>query len=590
MPTIHLLDSATADQIAAGEVVERPSSVVKELTENSLDAGATRVDVELEAAGRELIRVSDDGSGMDAADLALSVKRHATSKIRDSTDLSRLRSFGFRGEALPSIASVSHFEIQSRAVGSAVGQRLRVDGGAESQLEECSWPQGTRVEARQLFFNTPARLKFLKSDSTELERASRDLLALAVAHPQVAFRLRHGERQLLDLPRTHDSRQRLAQAWGASTLDQCLPLSYEGHGMRLHGWAGRPQLNRSNRSGQWLFVNKRAVEHRSLGFTLAQAYGALVPAGRHPIACIFLELSSEEVDVNVHPAKREVRFRDERALLGAIHNAVKAALGEARLLIEARLETAAYPDFAKAGPWPQTSSPPQGQWTGESSLAGFGDQHLRQAAAAPHQEASGWMPAPEPSREDWPAPLAQLHNSYLLCQDAQGLVLVDQHAAHERVLYEKFLRSLGSGLPKAQRLLLPQRLELAGAEAERLRAWIPGLGELGLDLSDTGDGLFFVQSIPSFLKAVQVAPLLQDLLESVPHEADEDPTGEFRREVAALMACRAAVKAGDPLTLEEMRGVMADLAACEIPWSCPHGRPPLVRLSLEELEKYFQRR
>ncbi len=589
MSKIIVLDQATANQIAAGEVVERPSSVVKELVENSIDASATRIDIDLEHAGRGLIRVSDNGLGMDAQDLTLSIKRHATSKLSNAAALNQVSTFGFRGEALPSIASVSRFEISSRAQGSNEAYLFKVEGGQEAQIQPASMSHGTQVLVRDLFYNTPARLKFLKSDTTELSRIEASLRHLALAHPQIAFKLRIDGQVALDYPRAQQgAAERVGQILGSGFLGESVTFDETRGELRVWGWAGKPALARGQRSGQYLLVNRRAVEHRQLGFLLAQAYGSLLPHGRHPLAVIFLELPPDLVDVNVHPAKREVRFRDERMWMGLLHNAISDSLPKDELLVRARLDerNMAYTQSFQ----PATLPYPQAAPLASAYAAPWLVPHIH-AAAAPHQTYSGQVAyAPVPERQDWPTPLAQLHRSYILAQDSEGLVLADQHAAHERVLYEKFCLALEKRDIKSQRLLLPQKLSLPKDQARRLNQWLEPLTAMGLELQDLGEGVFYIQSIPNFLKNVQVTALLQDLLEDLDPALDKDPLGGFRSEVAAQMACRAAVKAGDPLTLDEMQHLMADLAACKVPWSCPHGRPPLVRLSLAELERYFQRR
>jgi DNA mismatch repair protein MutL len=584
MPKIQLLDSATADQIAAGEVVERPSSVVKELVENALDAGATRIDVDLEEGGRKLIRVSDNGLGMGPEDLALSIKRHATSKIRQASDLAHIDSFGFRGEALPSIASVSRFTLTTReAEGTA--HQIQVEGGQMGTLSPASRAQGSTVEVRGLFYNTPARLKFLKSDGTELSRALADLSQQSLAHPQTSFQVQVDGKASLQLPAVAEAFQRLDQLWGRSLAQAALPVEHSEEGLSVRGWVAPPQLSRSNRSGQWLFVNGRVVEHRQLGFHLSQAYGSLLPHGRYPVAALFVQVPSQDLDVNVHPAKREVRFRSESAVLNALRHAVTKALTAADLYTSLPSASVRQEGAAPYGQpsWPAAPSAREGEALFQLSRSG----------SAPHQSSSVFqVPVASAVREDWPRPLAQLHRSYILCQDAEGLVLVDQHAAHERVLYEKALRAMESGALKSQRLLLPQRVQLTEPQAARLRPMLGPLSDLGLELEDVGGGLFFISALPDAFRSVPAAPILQDLLDHSPEgeAAALDPAAAFKQETAAMLACKAAIKAGDVQSLEEMQQLMADLSRCELPWSCPHGRPPLVKVSLAELEKIFQRR
>ena len=597
IPKIHLLDSATADQIAAGEVVERPSSVVKELVENSLDAGAVRIELDLEEGGRKLIRVSDDGEGMGPEDLALSVKRHATSKIRRAQDLEAVATFGFRGEALPSIASVSHFMLTTRTASGEACQ-IRVEGGRAGAVSPASRAQGSTVEVRDLFYNTPARLKFLKTDGTEVSRALADLSQQALGHPQASFHVRVDNKKSLELPAVKEAQQRLEQLWGRSLAQVALPVEGAEEGLSVRGWIAPPQQARSNRTGQWLFVNGRVVEHRQLGFHLAQAFGSLLPHGRYPVAALFVQVPPADLDVNVHPAKREVRFRREAAVLGALRHAVSKALSDADLYT-------ALPATAVQSPTPAAQgSPSYGSWSPGGRPASYVPSspvsseadalfHLSQSGTAPHQGASAYpVPVSGAVREDWPRPLAQLHRSYILCQDAGGLVLVDQHAAHERVLYERSLKAMAEGRLRSQRLLLPQRLQVSEIQAQRLRPMLESLSELGLELEDVGGGLFFISALPDAFRSVPAAPLLQDLLDHDPdrESADLDPAQHFKQETAAMLACKAAIKAGDALGLEEMQQLMADLSRCDLPWSCPHGRPPLVKVSLAELEKIFQRR
>jgi len=589
MPRIKVLDSEVADQIAAGEVVERPASAVKELVENALDAGASRISVETAEGGRKLILVADDGEGMASADLGLCVLRHATSKISASADLWDLHSFGFRGEALPSIASVSRMAITSRRREAAEAWCLKVEGGQASPQEPAGLAEGTRVEVRDLFFNTPARLKFLKAQATENGRIQQALTSLALAAPKAGFSLRQDGRLALDW-QACDLESRARQALGAEFMDASLPLSLDSPAARVRGWVGRPHLHRGNRGGQWLFVSGRAVEHRLFNFTLAQAFGSLIPAGRFAQALVFLELPAGQVDVNVHPSKREVRFVRESEVLAAVRHAVQAALGKAQLSVPLALD-ASRPALAAPA---QGSEPVQGSSRLFEPSVEYGTQ------PASHQAESGWMPAApasaggaEGAPEQGPAlplALAQLHRCYILCQAPEGLVLVDQHAGHERVLYERFLKSLERGDAGRQSLLLPLKLELGPADAERMQAWLPALAGLGLELSDLGGGAFYLMSLPAAFKQVDALPMLLDLLEEDAGGRQEDPSAWVRQEAAARLACRAAVKAGDALTLEEMRHLVAELFCCELPWACPHGRPPFVSVSLVELEKHFKRR
>jgi DNA mismatch repair protein MutL len=613
MPKIRLLESAVADQIAAGEVVERPSSVVKELVENALDAGATSLRVEIEGAGRRLVRVWDDGEGMEAEDLFLCVRRHATSKISEAADLERLGTFGFRGEALPSIGSVSRMRLVSRARGAESAWALEVDGGTVGALKPEGRAQGTTVEVRNLFFNTPARLKFLKSDATENGRVVADLGQMSLPKPGTAFYVTVDGRKSLELPAVQSPLERLHRLWGASLGEAALPLEHSEGELRVTGWVAPPQLSRGNRSGQWLYVNGRVVEHRQLGFHLAQAFGSLLFHGRHPVAAVFVEIPPHLVDVNVHPAKREVRFRQEAQVLDAIRHAVGAALRKAELF--ATLPEAAPPSRSASipgGAWNAAASPSrwgapsapspeavanaaslfQAPLVGERLSSDAVDAAPIGMGARPPQAADLSGTGVDVQRPDWPVPLAQLHRTYILCQDSQGLVIVDQHAAHERVLYERHLKLFAARGVRSQRLLLPQRIQVSAAQEAILAEWLPALSELGLELESVGSGLFFVSALPEFLRHVEAPAFVLELLEpqAVRQPESGDRLEDFRRETAARMACRAAVKAGDELSWEAMGAILKELSRCEIPWSCPHGRPPLIRMPLKDLERFFLRR
>jgi DNA mismatch repair protein MutL len=593
MAKIQILDALVADQIAAGEVVERPSSVVKELAENSLDAHALNVEVETLEAGKRVILVSDDGDGMDKDDLQQSVLRHATSKIRSAEDLWDLQSFGFRGEALPSIASVSRLSVISRAKDSLNAWKLSMEGGQNRALEPSGLGMGTRIEARDLFFNTPARLKFLKAPSTEDARVVSALQGLAFCHPQSGFKLRQDKRETLSWKGVDTLEERVSQILGGSFLDEALHLDMDSSAAQVRGWVGRPHAHRGTRSQQWLFVQGRCVEHRLFNFTLSQAFGSLIPPGRYASAVVYLTLPKGSLDVNVHPAKREVRFVRESDVLSALRHAVQKSLNAANLSVPVSINL--------ANPGPQHFQSPQAYPHNDyASVPRLFDSHAEsgQSTLAPHQQASGWMPEPAEAQghhqstdhSKHPVALCQLHRSYIVCQSAEGLVLVDQHAGHERVLYERMLKRLQQGSLARQALLLPQKLSLGPAQAARLKAWNQTLDLMGVEITDLGGNDFYITHLPSLPRQWSMAPLLQDLLDTADEEKAADPGEWLKQELAASLACKAAIKAGDPLTLEEMRSLIIELFQCEIPWSCPHGRPPFVSLSLAELEKYFQRR
>ncbi len=587
--TVRRLDPLLIDRIAAGEVIERPAAAVKELVENALDAGAHRIDVAIAAGGRDLIRVSDDGSGMDAADLALSVERHATSKLPDG-DLSAIRSLGFRGEALPSIASVSRLEIRTRPRGGAEAFALTVDDGAAGEITPAAHPAGTRIEARDLFAATPARLKFLKTDRAEAQACHDAVARLALGRPDVRFQFTTDIGSGFDWPAGTLS-ERLRQALGAEFVDSALALDETREGVGITGFVAVPTFNKANAQGQYAFVNGRAVRDKLISGALRGAYLDYLPRERHGVAALFLALDPREVDVNVHPAKAEVRFRDSALVRGLIVGAVRRAL-------ETALTRAAAPGAAqalaamRAPAWtPRPTRPLGWDWRASPAAPGFAEpaQAGFSAFAAPSTRAP-----PEPAAAEIEAPLgaarAQLHGNYIFAQTRDGVVIVDQHAAHERIVYERLKRQRDEAGVERQMLLAPLVVDLDPASAAALVDAAETLARLGLIVEAFGPGAVLIRETPTLLAGADFVALTRDLADAL--RADDGTEALERRldHRLATIACHHSVRAGRSLKAEEMNSLLREMEATPGAGQCNHGRPTYVELKLADIEKLFARR
>ena len=599
--TIRLLPETTVNRIAAGEVVERPASAVKELVENSLDAGAARIDVVIRDGGRTLISVADDGAGMTAAELELAVRRHATSKL-PGDDLENISTLGFRGEALPSIGAVSRLEITSRPEGAAEAWVLTVEGGRADAPRPASGTPGTRVEVRDLFFATPARLKFLKTPRTETSHALDVVKRLAMAYPETAFSMGDGTRSLLKLaPAGGDlfaaRLDRLAAIMGREFADNALAVEAEREGVRLTGHIGLPTLNRGTAALQFLFVNGRPVRDKLLFGAVRGAYRDLLAGDRHPLLALFVEAPPDAVDVNVHPAKTEVRFRDtglvrglivgalKHALAGAGHRAsttvAAAALGAARPGGGSAMFPAARPSSAAPG------AVPAGRGLAERAAA----YH----APLPDLEAPPGAPATEEPEEppaDYPLGVArcQLHATYVVAQTVDGMVIVDQHAAHERLVYERMKKALQSQGVARQGLLIPEVVELGEEGAARLCARAGELGELGLAIEPFGVGAVVVREMPALLGEADVQGLVRDLADEIAEYDEALSLKERLADVCGTMACHGSVRAGRRLNVAEMNALLREMEATPHSGQCNHGRPTYVELKLADIERLFGRR
>ena len=672
MNRVHLLPEQVANQIAAGEVIERPASIVKELVENSLDAKATRITVEIQAGGRSLVRVIDDGLGMSRDDALLCLERHATSKIRKAEDLAAITTMGFRGEALPSIASVSRFTLttRERADNSPEGTQVIVNGGKIVEVKAAGSAPGTSVEVRQLFFNLPARRKFMRTEETEAAHVQHYLTLAALAFPEVAFTFVKDGRAVWQLP-AHKSgpgaaeklaalRERLRSLLGEAKLlpvaftteffepretqelesfETALPTNPPPHvppaphssPFRLWGLIGVPGVSRSTREDQFVFVNRRPVENRGINFAVLEGYHTALMKGRYPVCCLFLEIDPAAVDVNIHPSKREVKFHREGDVRRSVAQGVREALlkfhspgtSEENILhptpniqrpiesmpaISAAVETGELPNFGATSA--KSASPAPQQTPLRMSFApkppASGNQPTRPAAAAStdiptgkptvaHGEA---IPPAAPRGPTSPSPLLSVPlrlvgvvgRLYVVLESDRGLVLLDQHAAHERILFEQMLERLERGAQSpAQRLLLPETLELSPRDANFLRSQLATLTRLGVGLSEFGERTFLLDALPPFVKVADARSFALNLVDELKAAGQEVNSARLGEHVVAKTVCRHAVKANDPLKGRELENLVEDLRRCAMPYTCPHGRPTIIEMNYRELERKFGR-
>jgi len=609
--TIRILPPATVNRIAAGEVVERPASVVKELVENAIDAGAAHIDVIMDAGGRTAITVTDDGHGMDRDELALAVERHATSKLPDGDDLLRITALGFRGEALPAIASVSRFTMTSRAAGAEAAWSIAIDAGRKADPAPAALARGTRVEVRDLFYATPARLKFLKTPRTELDHAAEAVNKLAMAHPRIAFSLTADGRQVVRLAAVPalvgddddgGRLERLAQVMGRGFADNALQIDAEREGVTLTGYASLPTLNRGTARAQHLFVNGRPVRDRLVIGALRGAYADVLARDRHPLVALFITAPPDAVDVNVHPAKAEVRFRDTGLVRGLIVGALKHALAAAGHRAATTVGEAALAAFRpNDGGTPILPMAPHrggGYGHGVPTRLPAG---LAEAAAAYHAPLAGDIAAPsgrvEPDEAEQAAmayPLGaargQLHATYIVAQTDDGIVIVDQHAAHERIVYERMKAALAASGVARQGLLIPEVVELDAAAVARLAERADELAELGLSLEPFGEGAVVVREMPALLGESDIQGLVRDLADELADMGAATSLRERLDEVCSTMACHGSVRAGRVLNVAEMNALLREMEATPNSGQCNHGRPTSVTLKLADIEKLFGRR
>ncbi len=599
-PRIHVLPSALADQIAAGEVVERPASVAKELCENAVDAGARRVDVEIEAGGRRLIRVVDDGCGMTAAEARLALQRHATSKIACADDLWGLATFGFRGEALPSIAAVSRLTLRTKMAGATAGFRLLVEAGVETDAGEVGMAEGTQMEVRDLFFNTPARLKFLKSESTEAANVSEAVLRLGLAHPEVHFRLRGNGRVALDLPPHRDMAERVRAALarrGAKVLHEA---EGEEGGIKVRAFLASPEDAAPAGRSTFLFVGRRFVRDRALLHALAQGYGELLEKGRYPLAALFVDVPGQELDVNVHPQKLEVRFSRPQEVYAAVRHVVGRAVARAPWLAVSPIRAYTLPPESVAQVDEDRPLPPRPARDRQASFSAAFPQspefdEKRGSSRYPTLLRDEALPAEaQPASRGFFGALGyigQLRRTYLVCEGPSELVLVDQHAAHERIMFERLRVAHRQRAVVRQRLLFPIPIELdeVATAAAREAATLEALAGLGFEVESFGPSTILLRAVPDLLKDVDPKPLLRDVLHRVAEGDSLRLAEENFEQVFATMACHGALRAGDIVAREAAVTLLGQLDAVDLHSHCPHGRPVLLRMSIAEIEQRLGR-
>ena len=617
---IRLLNDDVASQIAAGEVVERPASVIKELAENALDACAQSVTIQVGEAGKRLIEISDDGDGIPAEEMELAVARHATSKLRSADELFRIQTLGFRGEALASIASVSRFTLVSRARGAEVGARLRVEGGRLTVIEPAGVPVGTVVQVEDLFYNVPARLKFLKRDQTERQAIDALVMRYALAYPNVRFHLTHDARAALQTSGRGDRREVLAGLYGVEIARQMLEVSFEEENLRIAGFISPVALTRSNRKEITFFINGRWVQDTALSAALMQAYHTLLMVGRYPLSALFIELNPEDVDVNVHPAKAEVRFRNSDKVFSGVQRAVKRALlayspvppvygsgWQNRLPgqgsgasggIDPAWDMLRSDRTQTPGSWDSLEPSGIDPFTDEVTAVDSSVDQAGQAVDGAAVETAGTVPAGAEQAELSPGglpllrPIGQVGMAYVVAEGPDGLYLIDQHAAHERVLFERFTRQRAqeeSARMPSQALLEPATIHLPPTSANLLQDQLDTLERLGFEIEPFGPNTFRVRAIPALLTGADPQAAVRVVVEDF--EEDETPLqAEVEAKIIARVCKRAAVKAGQSLSPEEQRVLLRDLEACRSPRTCPHGRPTMIHLPVDLLERQFGRR
>ena len=595
---IRVLPPQVASKIAAGEVVERPASVAKELIENAIDAGATEIRVEIRQGGRRLIRVSDNGCGIAAQEATLAFARHATSKITDEADLSHITTLGFRGEALASIAAVSHVTLTSRARGEEAGTLLRLEGGEIVRHEAHGGRTGTTIAVENLFYNTPARLKFLRAEATEASHIVEMVSAYAMAYPELSLHLIDNGRLMLQTPGNGKLCDVLIKAFDLSVAQQMLEIqvdepapaddlaaraSQPGHEVpvRVSGYVGGPSLHRATRNHQMLFVNRRWIQDRALSYAVEEAYRTLIPVGRHPVAVLNIRMDPADVDVNVHPSKREVRFRDPRVVFSAVQRVVRrAVIGQAPV---ASVASAPTPVLSDEWAPRQATLLQRSAWDMLPNRAQAAMEIQRTADVVPPSAQN----VPMLERLPMLRVLGQVRQAYVIAEGPDGLYLIDQHAAHERVLYEQLQAEQATMKAPSQALLEPLALEFTPSERSRLDGMMVSLAAFGFDIAPFGGDTYLVRAIPSALNAAQVRTVLAELLEGAGEEADAVPPAQH---VLAVIACHSAVRAGQTLTLDEARELIRQLEQTTSPYTCPHGRPTMIHLSSMQLEKSFGRR
>ncbi len=616
---IKILPDHIVNKIAAGEVVERPASVVKELIENSVDAGATEIFIDIEQAGRRLIRVMDNGSGMSKEDAQNAFLRHATSKITSDADLEAIRTMGFRGEALSSIASVAQVRMLTSERGSSSGVMVEIEGGKIKSTSDTAAPKGTSIEVNHLFYNTPARLKFLKSPATEFSHILAAVSHQAMAQPQIRFRLTHNKKPALDLPSSLNMKERTFQLYGNDISENLMEFSGGRDNVRITGLIARPAYTRADRTYQDFYVNRRFVRNPSLTHALYSAYGDMLMRDRHPVGFLFIEIEPNLVDVNVHPAKAEVRFFNQSQMHDLLRDVIREGLSafgkpafragaqEVKEAVSGYLQKQAAREVSPAVkpmmhpygrrrtdspasfPEPDPASPasqeaPSAIRVNHSPFEG--EDKRRGGRRDGNGTAIVGERVPQPGHL---VPLAQVHDSFIVAQSPEGMWIIDQHAAHERVLFEKLQDQCGNGTVPVQDLLLPVQVEIGPAAGSLLLENLAELNRLGFIVEDFGSGTFVIKAVPALLVGADYSKLLRDIIDEITVHGESRKIDRLRDVVLSVMACHPAIKVHRHLEQREMENLLQDLFSCRMPHTCPHGRPTVVRFSMDEIKKMFKR-
>jgi len=616
MGRIRLLSETVASQVAAGEVVERPASVVKELVENSLDAGARNIDIAIRRGGISLVRVIDDGCGMDRDDALLSLERHATSKIRSAADLQAVATLGFRGEALPSIASVSRFRVSTREPGAVAGTEIIVNGGKIDVVRDGGEAPGTQVEVRSLFYNLPARRKFLRSENTESRNIEHQIHLQAIGHPEIGFSLMRDDRIVFQLPATTTLGDRIRDLYGVELLQRLVEVNGAASAkIQISGFIGQAGLSRQTRSQQVVFVNGRAIESNLITGAVREGYHTALMKGQYPVTFLFVELDPAAVDVNVHPAKREVRFRDPNGVREAVVRCIQQTLEHARADWQEKFSAPIRPGLAAAASVKATPDltlrsevtapevthrelPHLGAVAGVADPSRPPSEIVGQALRPPEHrfDAAGVAPAlqsqqrvTKPAQQQFEI-IGVLSKLYVLMENANGLVLVDQHAAHERVLFEELRRRMEQQGVLTQKLLLPQTFDVPPRDADWIEQNLSVLQKMGIGIESFGPDTFKIDSLPSFLDVSDAAQFMRKVIDDLKSASNNASAMRLGEEMIAKSVCRHAVKANDPLRYPEVEKLIRDLLDCDLPYCCPHGRPTMIQISLAELEKKFGRK
>lgn len=568
---ISVLPEETINKIAAGEVVSRPASIVKELIENALDAEATEVIVEVKAGGKNLVRVTDNGIGMDKHDVTLSLERHATSKIKSIEDLNTIKTLGFRGEALSSIASISRLEIVSREKGKDNAVRVRSEGGRILEVKETGAPSGTMVEVKNIFFNTPARRKFLKTNTTELTHIIKVFCDYAFVYDKCGFKLEHDGECIAHVVSKDSLFSRITVLFGKETAQNVVPLEFEKNNIKVRGYTSKPNFTKSNRSNQLIFVNNRPISSRTINYAIFEGYGTLVPRGRFPVVLLFVSVPTDTLDVNVHPTKREVKFSNERLVKEIVSESIMLSLSKAEITPAVRI----YKETEEATSWQarkyktDIKSPVAEQ---EHGMRGF-QEHLISVDSYKNEDVC----------------VVQMNKSYIVAETEYGFEIIDQHAAHERVMYERIKTDLKNKQSIGQKLLIPLTIELTPSEDKILKDRIQFLKEIGFNIEEFGKRTIVIDMIPSILNKADIITLVKDMLSELREMGKAVSQDNIKESIIKIMACRAAVKQGDKLDSIEMKRLLKEWRRLPQYSACPHGRPSVIKMKKEDLDKQFHR-